>query len=107
MSLYNNILVALECGKDAKQVLTKAAALAAANGDAKIHLVHVVLDLIVADWAGSPGQIPPPLDQEALAQSGADYLRPFIEDAGLDPNDLIMCFGPPAQQILKRTSKLT
>lgn len=106
MNLYNSILVALECGKDAKLVLDKAAALAKQNPDAKIHLVHVVLDLIVADWAGSPGQIPPPLDQEELAQSGADYLRPFIEEAGLDPNNLIMCFGPPAQQILKQADNL-
>ncbi|KZY77650.1 hypothetical protein A3740_01315 [Oleiphilus sp. HI0068] len=106
MSLYNSILVALECGKDAQQVLNKASALAEQNPSAKIHLVHVVLDLIVADWAGSPGQIPPPLDQEALAQSGADYLRPFIEEAGLDPNNLIMCFGPPAQQTLKQADNL-
>jgi universal stress protein A len=107
MSLYNNILVALECGKDAKKVLDKASALAKLNPDAKIHLVHVVLDLIVADWAGSPGQIPPPLDQEELAQSGANYLRPFIEEADLDPNNLIMCFGPPAQQILKQADNLS
>ena len=106
MSLYHNILVALECGKDAQHVLAKASALAEQNPSAKIHLVHVVLDLIVADWAGSPGQIPPPLDQEALAQSGADYLRPFIESAGLEPNNLIMCFGPPAQQILKQADNL-
>lgn len=106
MSLYNNILVALECGKDAELVLDKASALAKQNPGAKVHLVHVVLDLIVADWAGSPGQIPPPLDQEALAQSGADYLKPFIEKAELDPNDLIMCFGPPAQQILKQADNL-
>lgn len=106
MSLYKNILVALECGQDAKQVLSKASTFLKDSPGAKIHLVHVVLDLIVADWAGSPGQIPPPLDQEALAQSGAEYLRPFIEEAQLDPNDLIMCFGPPAQQILKQASNL-
>ena len=106
MTLYNNILVALECGKDAKLVLEKASTLAKLNPTAKIHLVHVVLDLIVADWAGSPGQVPPPLDQEELAQSGANYLKPFIEEAGLDPNSLIMCFGPPAQQILKQADNI-
>jgi len=106
MSLYKNILVAVECGQDAKQVLKKAAEFAQGNEDVKLNIVHVVLDLIVADWAGSPGQIPPPLDQEALAQSGADYLKPFIEEAGLDPNELIMCFGPPAQTILKQAENL-
>ncbi len=106
MTTYNKILVALECGQDAKLVLKRAASILQDNPQAEIHLVHVVLDLIVADWAGSPGQVPPPLDQEALANSAADYLKPLIEEAGLDPNKLIMCFGPPAQQILKQASNL-
>lgn len=107
MSTYNNILVALECGQDANYVLKRAAKIIKDNPEARVHLVHVVLDLIVADWAGSPGQIPPPLDQEALAQSAADYLKPLIESNDLDPNDLIMCFGPPAQQILKQASNIS
>jgi len=106
MSQYKNILVAVECGQDAKLVLAKAASFLRDEEDIKLHIVHVVLDLIVADWAGSPGQIPPPLDQEALAQSGADYLKPHIESANLDPNELIMCFGPPAQTILKQADNL-
>ncbi len=106
MSVYNNILVALECGQDSKKVLEKAAQIYKSNPDAKLHLVHVVLDLIIADWAGSPGQIPPPLDQEALAQSAGDYLKQHIEAAGLDPQSLIISFGSPAQGILKQAENL-
>ena len=106
MPTYKNILVALECGQDATHVLEKAASLVKEMPNAKVNLVHVVLDLIVADWAGSPGQIPPPLDQEALADSAGKYLKPLIEKVGLDTNDLIMCFGPPAQQILKQAQNL-
>lgn len=106
MGIYNNILVALECGQDAKKVLEKAAQLAKEDPNIKLHLVHVVLDLIIADWAGSPGQIPPPLDQEALAQSAGNYLKPYIEAAGLDPKALIISFGSPARGILKQAENL-
>lgn len=106
MHTYKNILVAVECSQSAKQVLQKAAEFLSEDGSVKLNLVHVVLDLIIADWAGSPGQIPPPLDQEELAQSGANYLKPLIEDAGLDPNNLIVCFGPPAQTVLKQAENL-
>ena len=102
MSLYKHILVAVECSQGAQQVLDKAAALHAMNTGASLSIVHVVLDLIIADWAGSPGQVPPPLDQEELAKSGAEYLKPMIEQAGLDPNALVISFGHPAQTILKQ-----
>lgn len=102
MPTYKNILVAVECSQGSRQVLKKAAEFTADNPDAKLHIVHVVLDLIIADWAGSPGQIPPPLDQEEIAQSGADYLKPMIEEAELDPNSLVVCFGSPAQTVLKQ-----
>ncbi len=107
MSMYKSILVSVECGQDAKKVLAKAAAMATMNPEAKLHIVHVVLDLIIADWAGSPGQIPPPLDQEALAQSAGDYLKPHIEAAGLNPSDLIITFGSPAPSILKQAENLS
>lgn len=106
MHSYKNILVAVECSQSAKQVLEKAAEFLVSDGSVKLHLVHVVLDLIIADWAGSPGQIPPPLDQEELVQSGANYLKPMIEDAKLDPNNLIVCFGSPAQTVLKQADNL-
>ena len=102
MADYKNILVAIECSQGSRQVLKKAAEFAQKDPDANLHIVHVVLDLIIADWAGSPGQVPPPLDQEELAQSGAEYLKPMIEEAGLDPNKLVVCFGNPAQTILKQ-----
>lgn len=107
MGIYNNILVALECGQDAKKVLEKAAQLSKGDPAVKLHLVHVVLDLIIADWAGSPGQIPPPLDQEELAQCAGNYLKPHIEAAGLDPQELIISFGSPAQGILKQAENLS
>lgn len=106
MALYQNILVAVECGQDAKKVLAKAAAIYQTDTSIKINIVHVVLDLIIADWAGGPGQIPPPLDQEALAESAGDYLKPHIEAAGLNPSDLIITFGSPARSILKQTENL-
>lgn len=106
MSIYKNILVALECGQDAQKVLSKAADIHNNGENVKLHLIHVVLDLIIADWAGSPGQIPPPLDQEALAQSAGDYLKPHIEKAGLNPQELIISFGSPAQSILKQAENL-
>ncbi len=106
MSNYTNILVAVDCSQGAKIVLQKAANFVKDHPSVKINIVHVVLDLIIADWAGSPGQIPPPLDQEELAQSGAEYLKPMIEAAGLDPNSLIISFGHPAQTILKQAESL-
>lgn len=106
MTIYKNILVALECGQDAQKILDKAAQLKQEDPSIKLHLVHVVLDLIIADWAGSPGQIPPPLDQEVLAQSAGDFLKPFIEEAGLSAEELIISFGSPAQSILKQAENL-
>jgi len=106
MHSYKSILVAVECSQSSKQVLKKAAEFLDDNNGVELHIVHVVLDLIIADWAGSPGQIPPPLDQEELAESGANYLKPFIEEAGLDPNSLIVSFGPPAQTVLKQAENL-
>lgn len=106
MSQYKNILVAIECSQSSQLVLEKAADMIAGRDDVKVHIVHIVLDLIIADWAGSPGQVPPPLDQEELAQSGAEYLKPMIEQVGLDPNSLIVCFGAPARTILKQADNL-
>lgn len=106
MGVYNNILVALECGQDAKKVLDKAAQFKKNDPTINVHLAHVVLDLIIADWAGSPGQVPPPLDQEALAESAGNYLKPYIEEAGLDPKELIITFGSPAQGVLKQAENL-
>ena len=101
MSNYQKILVALECSHNAEQVLDKTAELVGLYPDAEYSLVHVVLDIIIADWAGLPGQVPPAIDQQELAQAGADYLKPLIEKAGLDPNKLIVCFGTPAQSVLE------
>ncbi len=106
MAVYSNILVAVECSQGAQQVLAKAAQMLAINERATLSIVHVVLDLIIADWAGSPGQVPPPLDQEELAKSGAEYLKPMIENAGLDPNALVVSFGHPAQTILKQAENI-
>lgn len=102
---YKTIVVALECSAGASCVLEKAASFSEAQ-EVKLHFVHVVLDLIMPDWSGSPGQVPPPLDRDALAQSSAEYLKPMIESAGLDPNGLTVCFGQPAHEILERSRGL-
>lgn len=101
MSSYKNILIALECSHNTEQVLAKGAEIKALYPDASYSLVHVVLDVIIADWAGLPGQVPPAIDQQELAQAGADYLKPLIEKSGLDENKLTVCFGSPAQAILE------
>lgn len=101
MPSYQNILIALECSHNAEQVLAKAAEIRSLYPTATYSLVHVVLDVIIADWAGLPGQIPPAIDQKELAQAGADYLKPLIEKSGLDKNLLTVCFGSPAQSILE------
>ena len=71
MSSYKNILIALECSHNTEQVLAKGAEIKALYPDASYSLVHVVLDVIIADWAGLPGQVPPAIDQQELAQAGA------------------------------------
>lgn len=103
---YRKILVAVECSQSAKAILAKAAEFTKADNTTELSIVHVVLDLIIADWAGGPGQIPPPLDQEELADIAANYLRPMIGEAGLDENKLVICFGPPAQTILKQAENM-
>lgn len=105
MSQYSNILVALECSHNAEQVLEKARELVQLYPDAQYSLVHVVLDVVIADWAGLPGQVPPAIDQQELAQAGAEYLKPLIEKAGLDPNLLTVCFGTPAHSVLENAEE--
>ncbi|TNC83002.1 MAG: universal stress protein [Oleiphilus sp.] len=100
MSEYSRILVALECSHNAEQVLEKTRNLLQRYPEAEYSLVHVVLDVVIADWAGLPGQVPPAIDQQELAQAGAEYLKPLIEKSGLDPNLLTVCFGTPAQSVL-------
>ena len=106
MSSYQNILVAVESNKGAKDVLVKAAMFAKIQTNPKVHVVHVVLDLIIADWAGMPGEVPPPIDQEEIIKSSAEFLKPMIEQVGLDPNNLIICTGSPAHAILKQADNL-
>jgi len=106
MSDYKNIVIALECSQNAKQVLAKAANIIAKHPEADYTLVHVVLDVIIADWAGLPGQVPPAIDQKELAQAGADYLKPLIEAAQLDPNKLTVVFGTPAQAVLEHADSV-
>lgn len=103
---YKKILVAVECSKSSKAILAKAAEFTRADQATELCIVHVVLDLIIADWAGGPGQTPPPLDQEELADIAANYLRPMIIEAGLDENKLVICFGPPAQTLLKQAENI-
>lgn len=102
MSEYQKIIVALECSQNAKKVLEKATEILSKYPSAEYSMVHVVLDVIIADWAGLPGQVPPAIDQQELAQAGADYLKPMIEEAKLDPNLLTVSFGSPAQSILEQ-----
>lgn len=103
---YENIVVALECSQNASQVLAKAASLLEVHPEADYSLVHVVLDVIIADWAGLPGQVPPAIDQKELAEAGASYLKPLIEGAGLDPNKLTVVFGTPAQAVLEHADNV-
>jgi universal stress protein A len=103
---YTKILVAVECSQSTPAILAKAAEFVRADPGVELNIIHVVLDLIIADWTGGPGQIPPPLDQEELADIAANYLKPQINAAGLDENRLIICFGPPAQTILKQAENL-
>ena len=93
MPEYKNILVALECSKESEAVLKRAKRLADLQGSAKLHLLHVVIDIIAVDWVGMPGQVPPPIDQSELTESAAQYLKPMIEAAGLDPSALTMRYG--------------
>ena len=93
MPEYKNILVALECSKESEVVLKKAKRLADSQGGATVHLLHVVIDLVNVDWVGMLGQVTPPIDQEELSNSAANYLRPMIESSGLDPTKLTMRYG--------------
>lgn len=102
---YQKIIIAVECSQNTKQVLAKAASMLSKHPNADYSLVHVVLDVIIADWAGLPGQVPPAVDQKELIQAGADYLKPLIEEAGLDPNKLTIVFGTPAQAILDQAEE--
>lgn len=106
MPEYKNILVALECSKESEAVLKRAKRLADAQGNAKLHLLHVVIDIIAVDWVGMPGQVPPPIDQEELSESAANYLKPMIDSAGLDPSGLTMRYGFAAQEILDQAKDL-
>ncbi len=106
MPEYKNILVALECSKESEAVLQRAKRLADAQGNAKLHLLHVVIDIIAVDWVGMPGQVPPPIDQEELSESAAAYLKPMIEAAGLDPSTLTMRYGFAAQEILDQAKDI-
>lgn len=102
---YQQIVIALECSQNSKQVLAKAAGILAKHPGADYSIVHVVLDVIIADWAGLPGQVAPEVDQQELIDAGADYLKPLIEQAGLDPNKLTIVFGTPANAILDQAAE--
>jgi universal stress protein A len=99
-SEYKTILVAVECSKESEEVLKKAKRLADSQGGAEVKILHVVIDIIAVDWVGMPGQLPPPIDQEELSESAANYLKPMIEAAGLDPATMTMRYGFAAQEIL-------
>lgn len=102
MANYEKVLIALECSQNSKIVLEKAKSFLSQNPSSEYNIVHVVLDVIIADWAGMPGQVPPAIDQKELAQAGAEYLKPMIEEAGLDPNKLTVCFGSPAHAVMEQ-----
>ena len=77
MHSYKSILVAVECSQSSKQVLKKAAEFLDGDNGVKLHIVHVVLDLIIADWAGSPGQIPPPWIRKSLQNQARIIINPL------------------------------
>jgi len=106
MPEYKNILVALECSKETEAVLKKAKRIASAQENAEICLLHVVIDVVAVDWVGMPGQVPPPIDQEELSVSAANYLKPMIEAAGLSPENLTMRYGFAAQEILDQAKEI-
>ena len=104
MSVYNNIVVAIDLSSDSKKVIDTA--LKVAGGDAgKIHLVHVVEPIAAAYSMDAYAINVNELQQEALALA-ADNLAEFAESRNVSKDHQHTLLGSPAIEVRNLASEL-
>ena len=104
MSVYNNIVVAIDLSSDSKKVIDTA--LKVAGGDAgKIHLVHVVEPIAAAYSMDAYAINVNELQQEALALA-ADNLAEFADSKNVSKDHQHTLLGSPAIEVRNLASEL-
>ena len=98
MSLYKNILVAVDLSKDSDIIIDKARALAKQNNDAQLSLVHVI-EPIAVGYAIEVSSIDiEGLHQEASQQAKSSLLETGA-NIGIPESRIHTLLGQPAREI--------
>ncbi len=104
MSLYKNILVAVDLSQDSAIILDKARHLAKAN-DAQLSMVHVI-EPIAVGYAIEVSSI----DVDGLHQEAAEQARKSLlemgANIGIPENRLHTTLGQPAREIKELASEI-
>jgi len=97
MSIYNNILVAVNISNEAETVLSKAQKIAALF-ESKITLVHIIEPVVVE----TNYDLSPTLDielQQNLTERANDFLSQLTEKMQLNNSQSIVTVGKPKHEI--------
>lgn len=104
MSVYNNIVVAIDLSNDSQKVIDSA--LKVTGGDAsKIHLVHVVEPIAAAYSMDAYAININELQQEALSLA-ANNLSEFADKSGISKDQQHTLLGSPAIEVRNLASEL-
>ncbi|NVK21137.1 MAG: universal stress protein [Kangiellaceae bacterium] len=100
MSLYTNVVVALDLRKESKKIVEKAQALLANGG--KMQLLHVIEPIETGLFAGAPfGAVivdTDDIEKEAIKVK-KEKLHEFGDKFGVVDKDLHLVVGKPAREI--------
>lgn len=104
MQSYKKILVALDVGEEAEQVLQAASDLAVSN-NAEIEVLHVA-DYPVMPYGGWPTGSVTICSEADIRQAAFAELAPMVEKFGLDKNAIAIDFGRAIDAIVSRAEEI-
>lgn len=104
MQSYKKILVALDVGKEAEQVLQAASDIAASN-NAEIAVLHVA-DYPVMPYGGWPAGSVVICSESDIRQVAFAELAPMVEKAGIDKSAITIDFGRAIDVAVTRATEI-
>lgn len=104
MESYKKILVALDVGEEAEQVLQAASDLATSN-NAEIAVLHVA-DYPVMPYGGWPAGSVVICSEAEIRQAAFAELAPMVEKVGIDKSSITIDFGRAIDVVASRATEI-
>lgn len=103
MGLYKHILVAVDLTEEADEVLRKAKAIAEANDNARLTLIHVVEPLSVAYTSDIPLDLTSFHDE--ITQQSRERINRLADKINIERGDQHVVYGRPEREVHRIAEK--